>query len=54
MKTQVTLESKEVRKLISIALNIPEEKIIPLRYNFAIEGYTAEEVENLLKQATKN
>lgn len=44
MKQQITLESKEVRKIIAKFLNISEEQVIPLRYNFAIEGITIEEI----------
>ena len=51
MKMQITLESKEVRKLVAKALNISEEKVIPLRYNFAIEGYSECEVKKLLEDA---
>lgn len=45
MKATVTLESKEVRKIIARFLNVPEEAVVPLRYNFAIEGMSAEEIE---------
>lgn len=45
MKTQVTLDSKEVKTIIAKFLGISEEKVIPLRYNFAIEGLSAEEIE---------
>ena len=48
MKQQITLESKDVRCIIAKFLNIPEEKVIPLRYNFAIEGLTVEEIETKL------
>lgn len=51
MKTQITLDSKEVRKLVARSLNIPEEKVIPLRYNFAIEGYSESEVQKMLADA---
>lgn len=44
MKTQITLEGKEVRQIIAHALMIPEERVIPLRYNFAIEGVPADEL----------
>lgn len=45
MKTHVTLDSKEVKTIIAKFLGISEEKVIPLRYNFAIEGLSAEEIE---------
>lgn len=49
MKQQITLESKEVRKIIARYLDIPEEQVIPLRYSYAIEGMTVEEIEDKLK-----
>lgn len=49
MKQQVTLESKEVRLIIARYLGIPEEQVIPLRYSYAIEGLTVEEIEAKLK-----
>lgn len=45
MKQQVTLDSKEVKTIIAKFLDVPEERVIPLRYNFAIEGLSAEEIE---------
>ena len=45
MKTQVTLESKELRTIVAKALRIPEEQVIQLRYSIAIEGMSAEEIE---------
>lgn len=50
--TTVTLDGKEVRAIIAKALNIPVENVKPLRYNFAIEGIPAEEVERKVKEAT--
>lgn len=49
MKTQITLEAKEVKQIISKALRIPEKQVVQLRYGFAIEGMTSEEVEERLK-----
>lgn len=49
MKQQITLESKEVRKIIAQYLDIPVERVIPLRYSYAIEGMTVEEIEAKLK-----
>lgn len=49
MKTQITLEGKEVRQIIAHALEIPLENVVPLRYNFAIAGYTESEVKQKLK-----
>lgn len=48
MKTQITLDSKEVKTIIAKFLGISEEQVIPLRYNFAIEGLTVEEIERKL------
>lgn len=48
MKSTVTLESKDVRKIIAKFLKIPEEDVIPLRYNFSIANMSAAEIERLL------
>ena len=48
MKTQITLDSKEVKTIIAKFLGVSEEQVIPLRYNFAIEGLTVEEIERKL------
>lgn len=45
MKATVQLESKDIRAIIAKFLEIPEERVIPLRYNFSVEGMTAEEIE---------
>ena len=50
MKQQITLDSKEVRNIIAIFLGIPEEQVVPLRYNFAIEGMSAEEIERKMAE----
>lgn len=50
--TTVTLDGKEVRAIIAKALKIPIANVKPLRYNFAIEGIPAEEVERKVKEAT--
>lgn len=44
MKSTVTLEAKEVRTIIAQFLGIKEEQVVSLRYNFAVEGMTAEEI----------
>ena len=44
MKTTVQLENKDVRIIVAKFLNIPEDQVIPMRYNFAIEGLSAEEI----------
>ena len=49
MKTQITLDSKEVKTIIAKFLGISEEQVIPLRYNFAIEGLSVEEIEKKLR-----
>ena len=46
----VTLDGKEVRAIIAKALNIPITAVKPLRYNFAIEGYTPEAVAEMLEK----
>lgn len=48
MKTQITLNGKEVKTIIAKFLGISEEQVIPLRYNFAIEGLSVEEIERKL------
>lgn len=50
MKTTVQLESKDVREIISGFLGIPEDRVIPMRYNFAIEGMSAEEIERRISE----
>lgn len=50
MKQQITLDSKEVRKIIAKFFGIPEEQVVPLRYNFAIEGMSAEEIERKMTE----
>lgn len=49
MKTQITLDSKEVKTIIAKFLEISEEQVIPLRYNFAIKGLSVEEIEKKLR-----
>lgn len=44
MKTQITLESKEIRMILARFFGVPETQIIPLRYSYAIEGMSADEV----------
>ena len=50
MKATVQLESKDIRAIIAKFLEIPEEQVIPMRYNFAIEGMTAEEIEQKIRR----
>lgn len=45
MKSTVTLESKDIRKIIALFLDISEDNVIPLRYNFSIAGLNAEDIE---------
>lgn len=47
----VTLDGKEVRAIIAKALGLPITDVKPLRYNFAIEGHSAEEVAAKIKAA---
>lgn len=53
MKQQVTLEGKEVRAILAMFFGVPEDRVIPLRYNFAIEGMTAEEIEEKINGQVK-
>lgn len=52
MKETVTLEAKDVRAIIARYLNIPEENVIALRYNFAVSGISAAEIERRLSGVT--
>ena len=49
MKSQVTLESKELRTIVAKALKIPEEKVVQLRYSIAIEEMSPEEIEKRIQ-----
>ena len=49
MKTTVQLESKEVRVIIARFLGISVEDVIPNRYNYAVVGMSAEEIENKIR-----
>lgn len=49
MKSTVQLESKDVRAIIAKLLGISEDQVIPMRYNYAIEGLSAEEIGKRLK-----
>lgn len=49
MKTQITLDSKEVKTIIARFLGIKEEQVIPLRYNFAVDGISEEQITEKLK-----
>ena len=50
MKSVVTLDSKELKLIVSKALKIPVDAVIQQRYSIAISGYTTEEVEKMLKK----
>ncbi len=50
MKAQITLSSKEVRAIIAKALNLPLEKVIPLRYGFAIDGVPLTELQKKMAE----
>ena len=41
MKATVSLETKDVRQIISNYLNIPLENVVPNRYSFSIIGMDA-------------
>lgn len=49
MKSQVTLDNKELRIIVAKALGIREEQVTSLKYNVAIEGLSAEEIERRIK-----
>lgn len=48
MKQVITLDSKEVRKVISLFFGIKEEDVVPNRYSFGVTGLTEEEIEKKL------
>lgn len=50
MKVQITLEGKEVKAIIAKFFGIKEDQVIPLRYNFAVEGLSAEQIAEKLKK----
>lgn len=50
MKTTVQLDAKDVRLIISKALDIPVEDVIPNRYNFSIANHSAKEIEEKIKE----
>lgn len=49
MKETVTLEGKDVRAIIARFLGISEEAVVPLRYNFAVSGMSAAEIERKIR-----
>lgn len=50
MKTTVQLENKDVRTIIAKFLNIKEEQVTAMRYSFAIEGLSAEEIDRRIRE----
>lgn len=44
MKATITLETKDVRKIIAKFLGIAEDKVIPSRYSYGVAGMTVEEI----------
>lgn len=53
MKQQVTLEGKEVRTIIAKFFGIPIERVIPMRYSYAIEGMSPEEIEKKIEEVNE-
>lgn len=49
MKLNVSLDSKEVRKIIARYLEIDESQVIPQRYSFNVEGLTIEQIKEKLE-----
>lgn len=49
--SQIILDGKECKALIAKALDIPEDHVVSLRYNFAIDGHTEEEIAEKLREA---
>ena len=56
MKTTmtITLDSKEVRAIIAKALDIPIADVKPMKYNFAVEGHSPEEIEAKIKLVVRD
>ena len=50
-KTTVNLETKDLRKILALFLNVREEQIIPNRYSFGVEGLSAEAISAKITQA---
>ena len=46
--TQVQLESKEVRKALALFFGVDEKQVIPMKYGFALDGITEEEIKRRL------
>lgn len=45
MKSTVQLDNKEIKTIIAKFLGIPEDQVIPMRYNFSVEGMSVEEIQ---------
>ncbi len=54
MKQVITLDSKEVRKVISLFFGIKEEDVVPNRYSFGVTGLTEEEIKAKLSSQSKH
>ena len=50
MKSQITLECKELTAIVAKALKIPEAQVKTTRYSVAIEDLTTEEVERRIRE----
>ena len=49
MKPTVQLDGKDVRAIIARLLGVSIEDVIPNRYNYAVVGMSAEEIEKKIK-----
>ena len=54
MKATVSLETKDVRQIISNYLNIPLENVVPNRYSFSIIGMDASAIAARIYSSSSN
>lgn len=50
MIAKVTLETKELREILSVFFDIPISDVEPNRYSYSIRNMTAEEMEAVIRQ----
>ena len=52
MQPTVTLNGKDVRKIVAKFLGITEEQVIPNRYSYAVTGISVEEIERRINKTS--
>lgn len=50
MKTTVQLESKDIREIIALFLDVPLEDVLPNRYSFSVASLSASEIEAIINK----